>query len=80
MKLRYVGALPTTFITGAVGTVEPGTEFTVPDELAPAFLARADVEEVAEVEVEEAKPARKRPRDEDPESLAPAGEAEGPRE
>jgi hypothetical protein len=69
MKLRYVGLVPVTFITGSVGEVEPGMEFTVPDELAPAFLARADVEEVEEVEVaevEETKPARKRHHDEEP--------------
>jgi hypothetical protein len=66
MKLRYVGDLPTTFITGAVGTVEPGMEFSVPDELAPAFLARVDVEEVEEVEVEEVKPHRRKHHDEEP--------------
>lgn len=65
MKLRYVGTLPTNFITGSVGEVEPGGEFAVPDELAPAFLARADVEEVKD-DVEEPKAPRKRRRDEEP--------------
>lgn len=71
MKLRYVGVTPITFITEGVGEVEPGDEFSVPDELASAFLSRADVEEVAEdeaekVEAEEPKPARRRHRDEEP--------------
>lgn len=66
MKLRYAGTVPTTFITGSVGTMEPGEEFSVPDELAPAFLARADVEEVAEDEptapiVSPPKPPKKEP-------------------
>ncbi len=65
MKLRYVGNLPANFITGSVGEVEPGGEFTVPDELAPAFLARVDIEEVAETKVEEIAPRRKS-RDKEP--------------
>lgn len=64
MRLRYVGATPTTFITGSVGSVEPGDEFNVPDELASAFQARADVEEVAEKVAE--KVTRKRSRSEEP--------------
>lgn len=44
MKLRYVGAVPTTFITGGVGEMHPGEEFSVDAELAEAFLSRADVE------------------------------------
>ena len=70
MRLRYVGAAPTTFITGSVGTVQPGDEFTVADELALSFTARADVEEVVEaakVETEKVKTPRRRPRDVDPE-------------
>lgn len=49
MKLRYVGTVPTTFITGMVGVVEYGDEFAVSDELASVFLTRSDVEEVVEV-------------------------------
>lgn len=49
MKLRYVGTAPTTFITGSVGVMKYGDEFAVSDELASAFLARSDVEEVMEV-------------------------------
>lgn len=46
MKLRYVGASSLTFITGGVGEVMPGAEFTVPDELASAFTGRSDVIEI----------------------------------
>lgn len=79
MKLRYVGTVPTTFITGSVGSVEPGDEFTVPDELASAFLARADVEEVVEELPAEKPVTPKQPRVEDPEPVVTAGD-EGPRE
>lgn len=44
MRLRYVGAQPTTFITLGV-EVDSGGEFEVPDDAAPGLLARADVEE-----------------------------------
>jgi hypothetical protein len=46
VRLRYVGAQPTTFITLGV-EVEPGDEFEVPDDAAHGLLARADIEEVA---------------------------------
>lgn len=71
MRLRYVGTVPTTFITGSVGAVTHGDEFAVPDELAPSFLARADVEEVAEV-VEETKVSKRRRRDMEPGQSAAA--------
>lgn len=71
MRLRYVGTVPTTFITGSVGTVEHGDEFTVSEELAPAFTARADVEEVAEV-VAEIKVSKRRRRDAEPGQSAAA--------
>lgn len=61
MRLRYVGTVPITFITGSVGAVKRGDEFTVSEELAPAFLARADVEEVAEA-VTETKVSKRRRR------------------
>lgn len=48
MKLRYTGPLTVTFHTAGVGEVEPGAEFTVPDDLAESFTRRSDVEEVAE--------------------------------
>lgn len=46
MKLRYTGPFTVTFHTAGVGEVEPGAEFTVPDELAEGFLQRNDIEEV----------------------------------
>lgn len=49
MKLRYTGPVTVTFTTAGVGEVEPGAEFTVPDELADAFLRRDDIEEVVEL-------------------------------
>jgi hypothetical protein len=48
VKLRYTGPLTVTFHTAGVGEVEPGAEFTVPDDLAESFTRRSDVEEVAE--------------------------------
>jgi hypothetical protein len=48
VKLRYTGPDTVTFLTAGVGEVEPGAEFTVPDELAEAFLRRGDIEEVSE--------------------------------
>ena len=69
MKLRYVGVTPTTFVTAGVGEVEPGEEFTVPEEFVEAFVGRDDVEEVEEdpeaAEAAEEKPKR-RPRSEEP--------------
>ena len=56
MKLRYTGPFTVTFHTAGVGEVEPGAEFTVPDELADAFTARNDVEVV----VEPVKPASRK--------------------
>lgn len=46
MRLRYTGAAPTVFQTGGVGPLEPGEEFSIPDDLAPAFLNRPDIEPV----------------------------------
>lgn len=43
-ELRYTGTRKTHFLTGNVGDVEPGAEFSVPPELAERFLRRADVE------------------------------------
>lgn len=59
MKLRYTGPVTVTFHTAGVGEVEPGAEFTVPDELADSFIHRADIEEVVVVE-EPVKPGRKK--------------------
>lgn len=68
MRLRYVGALPTTFVTlGA--EVDPGDEFEVPDDAAPGLLARADVEEVPA-------PTRRKAAKAAPET--PAGDAPAP--
>lgn len=44
MKLRYTGALPITFI--GVGSLDPGSEFEVPDDQAERWSRRSDVEEV----------------------------------
>lgn len=44
VRLRYTGALPTSFMTGNVGEVEPNGEFSVPDELVRSFIRLADVE------------------------------------
>jgi len=46
VRLRYVGTTRVTFTHTGVGDVSPGDEFTVTDEEAPGFLARADVLEV----------------------------------
>ena len=59
MRLRYTGPLTVTFHTAGVGEVEPGAEFTVPDELADAFTRRNDVEEVVE-KAAEPRPVSKR--------------------
>lgn len=48
MKLRYVGAVPTTFVDPAVGELSPGDEFTVDDDTAAAYFTRADVEKVTD--------------------------------
>lgn len=48
MKLRYTGPAPTTFMTHGVGEIDTGSEFEVPDDEAQSFLARPDVEPVAE--------------------------------
>lgn len=44
MRLRYTGALPTTFI--GVAALDPGDEFDLPDDQAERWLRRPDVEEV----------------------------------
>ena len=46
-RLRYTGEQTVSFLTGSVGSVDPGGEFDVPDELAPRFLRRPDVERTA---------------------------------
>lgn len=66
MRLRYVGIVTTTFITGNVGTVKPGGEFTVPDNLASVFLARADVKNITEMHLGMVDPAQLDYRDEEP--------------
>lgn len=71
MKLLYVGTTPITFITGSVGTVQPGEEFNAPDELASAFLGRSDVVETTAV-AEEKSPVKKRRRGEEPGQSAAA--------
>lgn len=43
MRLRYIGAGPITF--AEAGELEPGDEFTVPDDQADGYLRRADIEE-----------------------------------
>jgi hypothetical protein len=53
MKLRYLGATPTTFPALRL-SVEPDEEFDVPDDQAPGLLTRSDVEKVSP-----AKPAKK---------------------
>jgi hypothetical protein len=45
LRLRYLGAIPTTFVTLGL-EVQPGDEFDVDDATASAFTARADVEAV----------------------------------
>lgn len=52
MRLRYTGPLTVTFHTAGVGEVEPGAEFTVPDEMVESFTCRSDIEEVAAASVE----------------------------
>jgi hypothetical protein len=64
MQLKYVGQTPTNFRdtelpNGAlvrVGYVQPGDEFSVPDEAAERYLRRADIVEAAQDE----KPAKGR--------------------
>lgn len=60
MKLRYTGPVTVTFHTAGVGEVEPGAEFTVPDELADSFTQRNDIEEVVEPVVEDKPTAKKK--------------------
>lgn len=43
MRLQYIGSTTVMFTHPAVGEVEPGAEFLVPDGDADALLARADV-------------------------------------
>ena len=43
MRLRYIGAGPVTFVEE--GELEPGAEFTVPDDEADGWLRRDDIEE-----------------------------------
>lgn len=58
MRLRYIGAGPVTFVEA--GELEPGDEFTVPDDLADGWLRRADIEETPSEPEPEPAPARSR--------------------
>lgn len=71
MRLRYVGALPTTFMTLGL-SVNPGDEFEVDDDQAAAFTVRADVEAA-----DPPKPARRKQTkpDTSPPAPVPAGDA-----
>jgi hypothetical protein len=44
--LRYIGDYPTAFAEFRIGQVEPGDTFGVPNDQAPAYTARADIEVV----------------------------------
>ena len=46
MNLRYTGQHGVCFVSHQVGYLEPGDEFSVPDDAAPSFLTRPDVEEI----------------------------------
>lgn len=78
MKLRYTGPFTVTFHTAGVGEVEPGAEFTVPDEIADSFTARNDVEVV----MEPVKPVGRKKsapvQDAEPEPVPEAVEATSP--
>lgn len=76
MKLRYTGPVTVTFHTAGVGEVEPGAEFTAPDEFAEAFMQRSDVEEVAEPVVKPAGRKKAAPvQDAEPEPLPEPADA-----
>lgn len=47
-RLRYTGEQAAAFQTGRVGYIEPGGEFSVPDDLLVSFMRRADVEHAGE--------------------------------
>jgi len=51
MRLRYDGVVAVTFLIENVGTLEPGDEFTVSDEVAPAFISRGDITKVKTTKV-----------------------------
>lgn len=55
MRLRYTGSFPVSFSSIGV-EVHPGSEFSVPDDDAPAYLTRSDV-----VAVEIPKPVAEKP-------------------
>lgn len=55
MRLRFAGPEPVSFATLSF-EVAPGDEFEVPDEAAPGFLARSDVQAAPDP-----LPARRRP-------------------
>lgn len=63
MRLRYTGSIPVTFAT-AVGEVQPGAEFDIPDDQSEAYLVREDIAEVVREDVppDESVPAAPRPR------------------
>lgn len=75
MKLRYTGPFTVTFTTAGVGEVEPGAEFTVPDDMADSFLNRHDVEEVVEAEDPKPSPKKKTAPVPEPEPLPAPVEA-----
>lgn len=62
MRLRYTGVIPTVFITGDVGEVEPGDEFNVPDDLSESFTRRPDVEIVTRIDSVTVVPVKKQDR------------------
>jgi hypothetical protein len=76
VRLRYVGPVPTTFVTFGV-EVDPGDEFEVPDDAASGLLARADVEEVATpARRKAARAAKEDPSGSQTERLASPGQAD----
>lgn len=71
MKLRYTGPDTISFLTAGVGEVEPGAQFTVPDEIAEAFTRRADVEEVPDLPDKKPVVSKKKPVVDSPVEIAP---------
>lgn len=71
MKLRYTGPNTITFLTAGVGEVEPGAEFTVPDDSAEVFTRRADIEEVPDLPDEKPVVSKKKPVVDNPVEIAP---------
>lgn len=77
MKLRYTGTAPVTFMQLGL-ELEPGAEFSVEDEQAPGYLARADIESLeppqADPEPEE-EPAAPKGKGKAPAATKPAAQA-----